>query len=515
MAAGVQEEFQQLTLNSETSSAAVDDLDCRTFFRSYKENGKFFSECLIEKCPKKRLCGKQKFNLERHLTTIHKMKFANIAPVLCKNEVTLKIQMSPAMLFRAYVQNLTLNGRPLASINDSGMRLLVDPMLKAFDDAKVHVDLSIPNVKRYLTKYSEAVKAEIRKETENSIIHVKLDLARRQRKSILGINVQFMKDDEIVVRTLSMMQTDSSHTGEYICALLLQTLDEYNITYSQVHSITTDNGKNVVRTVELFGEVENADLFATDDFDFENFFNEERAQASNSYYNLNGEDAEEDDNAEEQNDEEEANLYSAIRLFETKTHILSGLRCAAHTVQLVVNVALKGTNYSKKLISKCRRIVRSLLTPNMMNLIRQQNLRYPKIDCLTRWSSTYYMLERLVELKEFYVSMISFMPAGCNMNDSDWHNLDGILQILRLFESVTKKLQAVNFTVADFYCSWEELKIELETFSGVELVDNIMVQIAIRESDMIRNDIVYSCVFMDPRYRILLSEGIYYYFRYS
>lgn len=117
-------------------------------------------------------------------------------------------------------------------------------------------------MKKFLTKYTEAVKAAIRKELKNNIVHVKLDLARRQRKSVLGINVQYMKEDEIVVRTLSMMQTNSSHTGEYICALLMQTLDEYNIKYSQVHSITTDNGKNVVRMVELFGEVENEELFA-------------------------------------------------------------------------------------------------------------------------------------------------------------------------------------------------------------------------------------------------------------
>lgn len=144
----------------------------------------------------------------------------------------------------------------------------------------------------------------------------------------------------------------------------------------------------------------------------------------------------------------------------------------------------------------------------MLNLIRQQKLRNPKIDCLTRWSSTYYMLERFVELKDFYVSMISFMPVNCKMNDSDWHNLDGILQILRHFELLTKKLQAVNFTVADFYGAWQELRNEMESLAGVELVDNILIQMNDRESDMMRTDIIYSCVFMDPRYRILLTEGI-------
>lgn len=104
--------------------------------------------------------------------------------------------------------------------------------------------------------------------------------------------------------------------------------------------------------------------------------------------------------------------------------------------------------------------------------------------------------------------MFSFMPSNCKLNDSDWHNLNGILNILSFFESTTKRLQAVNFTVADFYYAWHELKLELEAFTGVELVDNMLAQMEIRKSELLQNGIVYSCVFMDPRYRILLTEGI-------
>lgn len=499
MAAGVQNELQQLSLSGETDADDSIDLNCRTFFRTYTEDGKTYSQCL--KCSKI-LCGKSKANSERHLTTIHKMKFTNITPKLPKEEITLKIRMSPATVFRAYVQNLTLDGRPLASVNDSGMRMLINPLLQAFEANKVHMDLSIPHVKKYLTRYTEAVKAVIRQEVKDNIVHVKLDLARRQRKSVLGINVQYMKNDETVVRTLSMMQTNSSHTGEYICALLMQSLDEYNIKYSQVHAITTDNGKNVLRMVELFDEVENAEIFADDGCGLNDLFCEERVDDGNN--NLS-EDMDENDDGVGVSDEDQTSLSVAVELFEMKTRILNGIRCAAHTLQLVINTALKKTDNAKKLISKCRRIVRSLLAPHMLNLIRQQNLRSPKMDCLTRWSSTYYMLERLVELKDFYISMISFMPSKCKMSDSEWHNLDGILQILRLFESLTKKLQAVNFTVADFYGAWQELKMEMGSLIGVELVDNILVQMEIRESDMMRNDTIYSCVFMDPRYRILLT----------
>lgn len=277
----------------------------------------------------------------------------------------------------------------------------MNPILQAFEKAKVHLDLSVITVKAYMMKYTSALKSEIKQEVKNTIVHIKLDLARRHRTSVLGINVQFMKDDKIVVRTLAMTRTNSSHTGEYICALLMETLDEYDIKYSQVHTITTDNGKNVLKSVRLFGAVENAELFenddlGSDDLDLDDFFIELSTDEG-----TNENDESNEGNIEKNIDQLEINLNSAVSILQEKTQIMYGLRCAAHTLQLVINVALKDTNYSSKLIKKCRRVVRTLLTPNMVNLIQQQHLRMPIIDCLTRWSSTYYMLKRLVELKDF------------------------------------------------------------------------------------------------------------------
>lgn len=73
----------------------------------------------------------------------------------------------------------------------------------------------------------------------------------------------------------------------------MQTLDEYNIKYSQVHSITTDNGSNVVRMVNLFGQVENDELFADDDCVLNDLFFDDNADDSNNNASDN-----EDDNGE-------------------------------------------------------------------------------------------------------------------------------------------------------------------------------------------------------------------------
>lgn len=497
--AAIEDQVESLNI-SEEDVDAVNALSYRGYFRIYEENGKAYSECLVENCPKKKLAGKQKYNLERHLGGVHKINTFKIEKKLPTNaEISLKIKMSPATIYRAWIESVAVNGRIIGCMNDSGTKLLLDPYVEAFEKAGVKIDVSIPTLKSYLTKYADTVKSEIRKEVEGIIIHVKLDLASRMRKSILGVNIQYMKDDKIVVRTLSMLQTNSSHTGEYICSLLMQILDEFNIKYSQVHTITTDNGKNVVKSVELFRAVENADLMDDTWDELNILFDEENENNSND----------EDENGADDEDvnEMERIVNNAISIFEAKSEILTAIKCAAHTVQLVVQGGLKNTDYAKKLLRKCRRIVRTLLNPNMMNLIRQQNLNSPKIDCLTRWSSTYYMLERLVYLKEFYEQVISFMPSNCKLNDADWQALDGILSTLKLFESLTKKLQAVQFTVSDFYAAWVELKCELESFVGIALVDNILDEMRKREKEFLQNDVVYSCVYIDARYQVLLSAG--------
>lgn len=93
------------------------------------------------------------------------------------------------------------------------------------------------------------------------------------------------------------------------------------------------------------------------------------------------------------------------------------------------------------------------------------------------------------------------------MTEAEWQELELILSILKLFESLTKKLQAVQFTVSDFYASWIELKCEIESLAGIELVDNILTQIKFREEDFLQNDVIYSCVYLDARYQVLLNAG--------
>lgn len=91
------------------------------------------------------------------------------------------------------------------------------------------------------------------------------------------------------------------------------------------------------------------------------------------------------------------------------------------------------------------------------------------------------------------------------LTQEDWMELDTILKVLQPFERITTRLQAEKITPSDFFGLWEELKFDLVECNGIELADNL--RNCMRERELtLYNDIIFASVFLDPRYRFLLTE---------
>lgn len=63
---------------------------------------------------------------------------------------------------------------------------------------------------------------------------------------------------KILVYTLSATEVNVRHTGINLKRLILQELEKYGVNSKQIYSITSDNGSNFVKAVELI-EAENND----------------------------------------------------------------------------------------------------------------------------------------------------------------------------------------------------------------------------------------------------------------
>ncbi|XP_022161880.1 uncharacterized protein LOC111027772 [Myzus persicae] len=172
-------------------------------------------------------------------------------------------------------------------------------------------------------------------------------------------------------------------------------------------------------------------------------------------------------------DKEYENTEHVLNIIELENlgecSIFNGIRCVAHTLQLAVLDTLKH-NSIDKLLSKVRILVRKLRNQTYIYLIKKEQLKLPILECLTRWHSTFDMLERLQHLKSFIQNMAA--------NDPE----------LRKVENGNK----------------------IETESLNHTFSNKLVQcLRSRELNIMNNQVLLAAIFLDPRFNITLTEYQY------
>lgn len=93
-------------------------------------------------------------------------------------------------------------------------------------------------------------------------------------------------------------------------------------------------------------------------------------------------------------------LYLVTEAFDDN-NIFTAIRCGYHTLQLAVTDSLAMTKNIKETLSSASKLAKKLRTPSIRKIFKSHKLKGAILECVTRWGSTYDMLERLLELKDF------------------------------------------------------------------------------------------------------------------
>lgn len=221
-----------------------------------KENCSF--KCVVNDCHKI-LKGGKIWNLSVHLRNVHPKLYEEFVAPPC-NKKYYKIKRLK------FIQNcaeiIGINGRPFTALNDSGFRKIVENNLDELrqHDAGINMDdKNCTEIKQYIESVVVKLKNKIKIETKAKFVSLMVDIARKNDRSFLGLNVQYTIDDAVELKLLGMIELNQAHTSLYIKEVMQSCLRQYDISMDQVISITTDNGANMLAMIDRFNDEDDED----------------------------------------------------------------------------------------------------------------------------------------------------------------------------------------------------------------------------------------------------------------
>lgn len=382
------------------------------FFQEIDKDGKIY------KCTE---CGKiykgnNLSNLTSHFKTIHKDIFYE--KIASKYENHILIQREK--IVHSCVELTLINSHPFSLLSQSGYRNLIEDKLNAFKLAGCPLNLSdhhVYEIKKKVNDTAKKIREQIKLETRGRIISVMVDSATRNGRSIYGVSIQYKHNGVLRVFAVGMRELNQSHTAEHLAKELLKILAEYDINLDQVISITTDNGTNMLAMVKevdrklryesrdetnqnerdniaasIVEPIQNIHLMLEDenyiDCDIEKILTEVTISDDDAL-----------DMLFDDSDIHESLLENIVADLRNKTGnqslFVNSVKCAAHTIQLAVNDALKMLpKHDQNVIDLCRLTAKYMRLQSTKNAMQQAELKsiLPGLDCKTRWSSTYLMV---------------------------------------------------------------------------------------------------------------------------
>ncbi|KAL5246159.1 hypothetical protein ACI65C_013567 [Semiaphis heraclei] len=392
------------------------------------------SKCSVQNCTAS-LKGKHGSNLEKHIFAYHKTQYvelqnakSNTSDTSISNSATaeklmtnfmkkqcITINMSEQILLTACVELVTMNGRPLTMMKDSGFRKIIDPILVGLGSQANCININEHNIKKHISDTASNIISTITQDMDNKLVSLKVDGVTRHNKSFLGINVQYMLGNTMDLR--------------------IKTLAIFELTQQN-----TDN-------------------------DLTQFENE---------------------------------IGNAVNSLPTTSKV----RCAAHSLNLAIEEALKITSV-QNVLARARAVVKKLRRPTFATLLKRQNKKFAIRDIETRWSSVYDMLLRLCELKDFCLEFQETMPELL-ISISNWNRIEEMVDTLKPAKIGLVQLQKEDITLSDFFAIWWNVIAKLKKKNSIlsNALQNTMQQ---RQILLFANPTFAAVTYLDPRFQCILD----------
>ena len=196
---------------------------------------------------------------------------------------------------------------------------------------------------------------------------------------------------------------------------------------------------------------------------------------------------------------------------------LPAIGCTIHTLQLVIKDCIMTQRAVIDMLARSRKIVghfkHSHLAMERLNTI-QKRLNLPEHrlvqDEPTRWDSTYYLLNRLVEQRRAICLYDTDFELPERLNTNEWQLAEKVVKLLEPMQRITKELSARKAVISEVIPFLEILKTELEEesddaqekFRGIlSTKEELLESLQSRFGHVYKEDNYIIATLLDPRFK--------------
>lgn len=380
-----------------------------------------YYKCIISDGCMKPLSEKKMCNLVAHAKTHKDFYQKNVE----SQDVEIFNLPKERLKYIQYCSELvTVNGEPFTLLNKSGFLKLNARKVQILTDGGYGHGLAAPKcaaVHDHIKYISTEIINRINLDVKDKFVSLMVDAATKYQRSILGLSLQFMNEGSIAIRSVGMINITAAHTAKHMADVILERLKLLDIKTTQIIAITTDNAPNMSAMIErineggdMAGDVEisnDGDRIEIVDPNSEDsqaeadlsthcntrIWNKEHLESILHEVVTEMEDQEQCSEELMEVLENRPNFSDLLRdleeILNSQTTNINNVRCAVHTLQLGVLNALDEEDF-KIIIRLCRAVCKELRKPSNINEMKENHIfiKVPRIDCVTRWNSTYIMV---------------------------------------------------------------------------------------------------------------------------
>lgn len=191
--------------------------------------------------------------------------------------------------------------------------------------------------------------------------------------------------------------------------------------------------------------------------------------------------------------------------------------CFGHTLNLIVQSALQLVENS---VDKVKTIVRHFKTSStaLEKLLKAQTQENPENmpkrliqEVPTRWNSTFFMLQRFVELENYIKATVAVLKKDLPiLSGEEWKVFAELCQVLKPFDEATKAMSGENYMTASTIIVMTRClkgscdQLLLEGFCDVtnNIINALRAGLDKRLEGVERSNTFAICTILDPRYKL-------------